>query len=136
MTTRANTPSSGACSINQCTNGGTCQVVPGGGYRCICQAGYTGPTCNIPFGISNKTFSSISDSHLFEGTATRATTSSSNICNVNLCANGGTCQLVPGGGYRCICPSGYFGFYCTVIILSFSHLTNLYLFVAQIPTSG
>ena len=63
-----------------------------------------------------KFFSRMFYSYSFEGPATRATTSSSfGICTVNVCANGGTCQTVPGGGFRCICPSGFFGFYCTVI---------------------
>ena len=91
-----------------------------------------------------KFFSRMFYSYSFEGPATRATTSSSfGICTVNVCANGGTCQTVPGGGFRCICPSGFLGFYCTVIFpclslsrsVSFSSHTDSDIWLILICTS-
>ncbi|CAF1149180.1 unnamed protein product [Rotaria sordida] len=38
--------------------------------------------------------------------------SSSTACRNNLCENGSSCESVPGGGYRCICRSGFTGMFC------------------------
>lgn len=38
------------CQNNVCANGGTCEGVPGGGYRCICRPGFTGARCDISTG--------------------------------------------------------------------------------------
>ena len=33
------------CSANPCLNGAFCFAVPSGGFRCVCQTGYTGLLC-------------------------------------------------------------------------------------------
>ena len=38
------------CPANLCQNGGSCQSVPGGGYRCLCRPGFTGVRCDVPTG--------------------------------------------------------------------------------------
>lgn len=34
-----------ACIPNPCKNDGKCVETPGGGFRCICENGHTGETC-------------------------------------------------------------------------------------------
>lgn len=46
-TTAAPTSASYVCRTNPCLNGGTCLNVPGGGYRCVCNQGYTGFFCSF-----------------------------------------------------------------------------------------
>lgn len=43
---------------------------------------------------------------------TIVTQSPSEACLVNSCLNGGFCLSVPGGGFHCICPTGYTGLRC------------------------
>jgi hypothetical protein len=35
------------CSINTCQNGGTCRQIGPTMAECLCQIGFTGPTCNL-----------------------------------------------------------------------------------------
>ncbi|CAF4630194.1 unnamed protein product, partial [Rotaria magnacalcarata] len=65
------------CLPNPCRNGGSCAVVPGGGFRCICGAGFTGARCELSSGTPGGT--------------------GSNACQNNLCFNGGSCQNLSGG---------------------------------------
>jgi len=60
---------------------------------------------------------------------TAATAPASNVCRTNPCLNGGTCQSVPGGGYRCICNQGYTGFFCSVINYAFFLFLRLLFFI-------
>ncbi|CAF4356072.1 unnamed protein product, partial [Rotaria socialis] len=83
---------SNACQNNRCTNGGSCAVVPGGGYRCLCRAGFTGIYCDISF--------------------TAPGGSQLTACLNNRCENGASCENVPGGGYHCICRPGFIGQFC------------------------
>ncbi|CAF4393016.1 unnamed protein product, partial [Adineta steineri] len=88
------TTGSNACVANACLNGGTCQSVLGGGFRCTCSVSFTGNRCEYPSGTIG--------------------ISTSSACPVNACLNSGTCQSVPGGGYRCICRAGFTGARCDV----------------------
>lgn len=102
------TAASRACATNPCVNGGSCETVNVNTFRCVCQAGFTGSRCDSTTGtiITIDHYSSAYRS--FQGTAT------SNACNANPCGIGGSCQAVPGGGFRCICRPGYFGDLCSV----------------------
>ena len=35
------------CDANTCQNGGTCRQVAPTMAECLCQRGFTGPTCNL-----------------------------------------------------------------------------------------
>ncbi|CAF4325962.1 unnamed protein product, partial [Rotaria sp. Silwood2] len=82
-----------ACRNNPCVNGGSCQSVPGGGFRCICRTGFTGNFCELSISTSGG--------------------STSTACRNNPCVNGASCENVPGGGFRCICRAGFTGVFCT-----------------------
>jgi hypothetical protein len=56
-------PGSIACQTNPCLNGGSCQSVPGGGYRCICSTSFTGTRCEFAGGNFYKPIEKIF--HLF-----------------------------------------------------------------------
>ncbi|XP_070618121.1 lactadherin isoform X1 [Erythrolamprus reginae] len=79
------------CDINQCQNGGTClKTVEDQSFFCICEDGFTGPTCNE---------------------------TEKGPCHPNPCKNEGECRLVPNRGdafneYMCICRPGYNGKHC------------------------
>ena len=45
-------------------------------------------------------------------TITSITENPNQPCLVNRCLNGGLCIPVPGGGYRCVCTTGYTGLFC------------------------
>jgi len=45
VSTSTQSPSE-ACLVNPCLNGGFCLSVPGGGFHCVCQTGYTGLRCD------------------------------------------------------------------------------------------
>jgi hypothetical protein len=40
------------------------------------------------------------------------TSNPNQLCLVNRCLNGGFCLTVPGGGFRCICTTGFTGLLC------------------------
>ncbi|KAM7412298.1 hypothetical protein PAMA_021990 [Pampus argenteus] len=81
------------CYSNPCMNGGVC-LRREGGYTCICSEDYTGDRCE------------------FDRRQGR--------CVPGVCRNGGTCQELSGGGFRCECPAGGFERpYCTVTARSF-----------------
>uniref|UniRef100_A0A669CZ10 Cadherin EGF LAG seven-pass G-type receptor 3 n=1 Tax=Oreochromis niloticus TaxID=8128 RepID=A0A669CZ10_ORENI len=81
------------CYSNPCLNGGVCARREGG-YTCICREDYTGDRCE------------------FDHRQGR--------CMPGVCRNGGTCQELSGGGFRCECPAGgYERPYCTVTARSF-----------------
>jgi Notch-like protein len=77
------------CSINTCQNGGTCRQIAPTIAECLCQTGFTGPTC------------SLGDS-----------------CTTLPCKNGGGCTTLLAdtgtnwSAYRCVCPSGFYGQNC------------------------
>ena len=100
------------CSTNLCLNGGTCLSVPGGGFRCICRAGFTGARCDLPNG-NYVQINTIYDKLSILGSAT-PTPFTTTTCPANLCLNGGTCQSVPGSGYRCVCRVGFTGARCDI----------------------
>ncbi|KAK3760498.1 hypothetical protein RRG08_022784, partial [Elysia crispata] len=75
------------CQFVRCENGGACDSSPDG-YVCVCQAGYTGPSCG-----QQEVACSM---------------------NVSRCLNNGSC--VPNQatvtGYSCNCPEGFVGHLC------------------------
>ena len=94
------------CTPNQCGHGGTCQTGAGGSVRCVCRTGFTGTRCDSSIGKSHSNaLTHIDDAH---GLAT----ASPNTCTANPCVNGGSCQPMPGGGFRCVCRQGYVGLLC------------------------
>ncbi|XP_051777196.1 cadherin EGF LAG seven-pass G-type receptor 3 isoform X2 [Erpetoichthys calabaricus] len=81
------------CYSNPCMNGGVCARREGG-FTCICRENYTGERCEVD--------------------------SRSGKCSPGVCSNGGKCTELPGGGFRCDCPSGgYEKPYCTINSRSF-----------------
>nr|CAD7458158.1 unnamed protein product [Timema tahoe] len=66
-----------------CGDHGMCVGLPGGGFRCSCEAGYTGQYCH----------ENIND------------------CKVNPCQNGGTC-VDKVSSFQCICKEGWEGEIC------------------------
>ncbi len=118
-------PTSNTCPINACLNGGSCQSVPGGSYRCLCQSGYTGSRCDLFIGILFEIIYLKKCFILFWGTS--VIVPNSNTCATNVCNNGGTCQSVPGGGFRCICRPGFIGDFCTVICDSYDLFRFMYI---------
>ncbi|XP_077975727.1 uncharacterized protein LOC120332574 isoform X1 [Styela clava] len=83
------------CVPNQCRNGATCNVKPGGvGFKCFCLGPFTGTYCEQPLG----------------GGVIRTNT---NPCVPNQCRNGATCNVRPGGvGFKCFCLGPFTGTYC------------------------
>ncbi|XP_038149789.1 cadherin EGF LAG seven-pass G-type receptor 3 isoform X2 [Cyprinodon tularosa] len=81
------------CYSNPCLNGGVCARREGG-YTCICREDYTGDRCEFDRRQGH--------------------------CVPGVCRNGGTCQELSGGGFRCKCPPGAYEHpYCTVTARSF-----------------
>ncbi|RDD45648.1 Deleted in malignant brain tumors 1 protein [Trichoplax sp. H2] len=74
-----------ACDSSPCSFRGTCQLVNGSvdAYTCVCQAGYTGPTC-----------------------------SSKIQCSTNPCGQQATC-INQNYGFSCLCPPGFHGKNCS-----------------------
>ncbi|XP_014252915.1 protein jagged-1b isoform X2 [Cimex lectularius] len=80
--------SSGGLSLvatGVCGEHGHCYNLPGGGFRCSCEAGYTGKFCH----------ENIND------------------CKRNPCQNGGTC-VDKINSFQCICREGWEGDLCTI----------------------
>ena len=77
-----------ACLSSPCKNGAVCveeedsQDHESTNWKCKCQFGYLGLTCER------------------------------SICDVNPCRNGGTCVTFPQSGYLCLCPLGKHGHLC------------------------
>lgn len=68
---------------NNCRNGGTCFLV-GTTTQCYCTSFYTGALCENPI----------------------------NMCNLQVCQNGGTCTVVNNTDVSCRCLPGFQGRYC------------------------
>ncbi|XP_064453504.1 neurogenic locus notch homolog protein 4 isoform X7 [Mirounga angustirostris] len=77
----------GPCPPSGCSNGGTCQLVPGRDstfHLCLCPQGFTGPGCEV----------------------------NPDDCAGHQCQNGGTCQ--DGlSTYACLCPEAWTGWDCS-----------------------
>ncbi|MEZ4255977.1 MAG: hypothetical protein R3A78_09745 [Polyangiales bacterium] len=114
-----------ACTpTNPCQNGGVCSL-DGKGFRCACDAAWTGATCTTAVNPDpcspnpckhNSTCSP--DGTTFECDCaagwegmTCETEVSANPCSPNPCKNGGTCN-VDGTGFYCDCPFEWVGDTC------------------------
>ncbi|XP_059055035.1 protein slit [Achroia grisella] len=71
-----------SCHSSPCGNGGACTAA-GGGFRCSCARGFTGPTCRARI----------------------------DACYGAPCRHG-TCRLLEEGRFRCACQPGYTGVRC------------------------
>ncbi|XP_041475218.1 uncharacterized protein LOC121423798 [Lytechinus variegatus] len=81
---------SGGCLSNPCLNGGTCNHLVDGGFRCDCMDTFTGPNCEIAY---------------------------PNPCiEQDPCAHG-VCINVGQGQYHCECQDNYDGIHCDEPIL-------------------
>lgn len=75
------------CHSADCKWGGTCKILPNGGYKCDCPPLTKGPTCEIVL----------------------------NSCLGEPCWNGGVCEPLPDLGiysFRCHCPLSFTGNFC------------------------
>ncbi|UJR22947.1 hypothetical protein I4U23_025974 [Adineta vaga] len=79
-------------NLNPCANGGSFVTQYS---SCQCLPGWAGDLCDYP-------------------------DTSTNICPVNLCSNGGTCTILSSGRFRCNCPPSFTGLLCETgnVILS------------------
>ncbi|CAF1227611.1 unnamed protein product [Rotaria sordida] len=124
------------CLVNPCLNGAFCLTVLGGGFRCVCQTGYTGLLCDYPdnptstgCGISNPCINSgiciptligyqcqCLDNYVGSYCQTNialVVLPLPNQCQPSPCQNGGTCYLRQGT-FGCSCPIGYSGVCCEI----------------------
>lgn len=116
--------SSNICATNPCLNGGSCQPISTNVYRCACAASYTGNRCETSLRmLFSIRVHIVSNFYLDQGDT------GSNVCNGNPCGSGGRCEAIPGGGFRCICNSGFVGNFCEfssgtyIVIISLLFLT-------------
>ena len=91
------------CQPSPCRNGGSCYMVNGNDYVCLCPSSYTGRQCES---LQCKSFlrqQSLSTTFAFSTAA----------CSSSPCLNGGTCVTSSGAAvWACVCPSGYAGERC------------------------
>jgi len=99
---------------------GTCTSIPGVGFVCACQPGYSGRFCNvqIDFCSSNPCLNNgvcIIGTNNYSCSCNLQYTGKNceiliNYCNSNPCLNGATCSIATNfAGYTCSCPSQYTG---------------------------
>jgi hypothetical protein len=94
------------CSVNTCQNGGTCRQIAPTMAECLCQTGFTGPTCSLRRFCIHFVFACIEMNCLGDSCATLP------------CKNGGGCTTLLAdtgtnwSAYRCVCPSGIYGQNC------------------------
>ncbi|XP_048661022.1 neurogenic locus notch homolog protein 4 isoform X4 [Marmota marmota marmota] len=117
----------GPCPLAGCSNGGTCQLVPGGDttfHFCLCPPGFTGLDCEvnpddcIEHHCQN---GGICQDGLGTYTCLCPETWTGWDCSEDVdecevhgpphCKNGGTCQNLPGS-FHCVCVSGWGGTGC------------------------
>jgi hypothetical protein len=103
-----------ACPTNPCVNGGTCQMTTATTYRCNCVVGFTGTFCETRIGRRFLIIISVSSISIKYRQCLGAVSGSA--CNANPCGSSNTCQLVPGGGYRCLCRVEFTGLLCEIPI--------------------
>jgi hypothetical protein len=97
------------CSSYSCTHG---QCVNSyGGYMCMCDAGHIGIDCADATDLS--VIECESESFFNYETYQCEPTS----CLSSPCSNGGTCLVLTGGLFRCLCPVGFAGNVCSMIAL-------------------
>ncbi|CAF1204774.1 unnamed protein product [Adineta ricciae] len=73
------------CGSSPCIRG-TCRNLNSTTYQCVCELGYTGVSCEIPY----------------------------DVCTSGPCQNGGTCLNLGSGLYRCTCPVAFTGTNCNI----------------------
>ncbi|XP_033126863.1 fibropellin-1-like isoform X2 [Anneissia japonica] len=106
----ASEPDLGPCVVNPCQNGGDCLVETQGDesvssaetYRCVCQKGFIGDTCD------------------YTETGPEESSSSSIVtlaCLSSPCVFG-TCLDEENGSFKCLCTTGYTGILCNMEINS------------------
>lgn len=79
-------PVPGVCNPNPCMNEGMCSETGPSSYVCTCAPGFVGEHCETPIAVG---------------------------CVPNMCRNGGRC-VTQGSRFRCICPRGFTGMFCTI----------------------
>lgn len=118
-------PADDPCDPNPCENGGEC-VQAGGGFTCVCQPGFSGPTCEMvdedpcdPNPCENDGTCSVADGALvcecepgFEGETCETEIDE---CADAPCQNGGLCTDEVAG-FSCECPMGFDGDACEINI--------------------
>ncbi|XP_030742219.1 delta-like protein 3 [Echinops telfairi] len=77
--------------------------------ECQCLEGWSGPLCTVPIATS----SCLSPRGPSSASAGCLLTGPGNPCDVNPCANGGSCSETPGS-FECACPRGFYGLRCEV----------------------
>ena len=117
------------CANQPCLNGGTC-VDKINDFKCMCKPGFTGTFCETnfddclykPCANGGKCIDGINDytcvcRNGWQGrSCTEKAPKEQSPCVNSPCSNGGICIEAPGrtGGFKCNCPSGFFGPFCTV----------------------
>ncbi|KAJ7370855.1 biological adhesion [Desmophyllum pertusum] len=112
------------CSMNPCSNGGTCLNLPEGNYTCSCKPGWTGKHCEVsgspcvlsPLPCHNNGNCTVKDDGSPQcecASGWNGTNCEYDIdeCVQNPCLNDGKCKNTPGG-YYCKCPVKFIGEHC------------------------
>jgi len=102
-------------------------------YQCDCNIGSTGERCHIPRTCESechKDYSNCIDEQICaclpQHHSNQAYCDAVRSCDMpGLCLNGGTCVLVPDGGYYCECSQDYTGLICEEKVIPIvSHLSQ------------